>query len=99
MKEQEEQQGKKQVKDKKEFAVFQVDKNFYNIINKEGKTTVYMDVKTYVDQGRTMIPVRYIAYTLGLNVEYDNSTHEAIFSNFLSINKEEINLWVNQELF
>ena len=71
----------KQVKDEKEFAVFQVDKNFYNIINKDGKTTVYMDVKTYVDQGRTMIPVRYIAYTLGFNVEYDNSTREAIFSN------------------
>ena len=28
-----------------------------------------------------MIPVRYIAYTLGFNVEYDNSTREAIFSN------------------
>ncbi|HEL1274484.1 TPA: copper amine oxidase, partial [Streptococcus equi subsp. zooepidemicus] len=81
MKKQEEQQDKKQVKDEKEFAVFQVDKNFYNIINKDGKTTVYMDVKTYVDQGRTMIPVRYIAYTLGFNVEYDNSTREAIFSN------------------
>lgn len=26
-----------------------------------------MDVKTYVDQGRTMIPVRYIAYTLGFS--------------------------------
>ena len=71
----------KQVKDEKEFAVFQVDKNFYNIITKDGKTTVYMDVKTYVDHGRTMIPVRYIAYTLGFNVEYDNSTREAIFSN------------------
>lgn len=71
----------KQAKDEKEFTVFQVDKNFYNIINKNGKTTVYMDVKTYVDQGRTMIPVRYIAYTLGFNVEYDNSTREAIFSN------------------
>ena len=81
MKKQGEQQDKKQVKDEKEFAVFQVEKNFYNIINKDGKTTVYMDVKTYVDQGRTMIPVRYIAYTLGFNVEYDNSTREAIFSN------------------
>lgn len=81
MKEQEKQHDKKQVKDEKEFAVFQVDKNFYNIINKDGKTTVYMDVKTYVNQGRTMIPVRYIAYTLGFNVEYDNSTREAIFSN------------------
>ena len=49
MKEQEEQQGKKQVKYEKEFAVFQVDKNFYNIIYKDGNTTAYMDVKTYVD--------------------------------------------------
>ena len=41
-----EQQGKKQVKDeKKEFAVSNESRNFYNIINKDGKTTVYMDVK------------------------------------------------------
>ena len=57
MKKKEEQQGKKQVKYEKEFAVFQVDKKFYNFIYKDGNTTAYMDVKTYVDQGRTMIPV------------------------------------------
>lgn len=81
MKEQEEQQGKKQVKDEKEFAVFQVDKNFYNIIKDGKKTTVYMDVKAYIKDNRIMLPVRYAAYTLGFNVEYDDSKREAIFSN------------------
>ncbi|MDU5149991.1 MAG: stalk domain-containing protein, partial [Anaerococcus prevotii] len=81
MKKQEEQQGKKQVKDEKEFAVFQVDKNFYNIIKDGKKTTVYMDVKAYIKDNRIMLPVRYAAYTLGFNVEYDDSKREAIFSN------------------
>lgn len=81
MKEQENQQGKKQVKDEKEFAVFQVDKNFYNIIKDGKKTTVYMDVKAYIKDNRIMLPVRYAAYTLGFNVEYDDSKREAIFSN------------------
>ena len=81
MKEQDKQQDKKQVKDEKEFAVFQVDKNFYNIIKDGKKTTVYMDVKAYIKDNRIMLPVRYAAYTLGFNVEYDDSKREAIFSN------------------
>lgn len=64
-----------------EFAVFQLDKNYYNIIKDNNKKTVYMDVKVYAENGRTMIPIRYIAYTLGFNVEYDKNTREAIFSN------------------
>ena len=35
----------KQVKDEKEFAVFQVDKTFITLLTKMEKTTVYMDVK------------------------------------------------------
>ncbi|HAP5741906.1 TPA: leucine-rich repeat protein [Enterococcus faecalis] len=81
MKKQEEQHDKKQVKAEKEFAVFQVDKNFYNIIKDGKKTTVYMDVKAYIKDNRIMLPVRYAAYTLGFNVEYDDSKREAIFSN------------------
>ena len=64
-----------------EFTVFQIGKNYYNIISKDRKTTVYMDVEAYIENDRTMLPVRYVAYALGLNVEYNNDTREAIFSN------------------
>ncbi len=40
-----------------------------------------MDVKAYIKDNRIMLPVRYAAYTLGFNVEYDDSKREAIFSN------------------
>ncbi len=64
-----------------DLAVFPVGKNFYNVVQNGQKTTVYMDVKTFISGNRTMLPIRYIAYTLGFNVEYDNFTREAIFSN------------------
>lgn len=71
----------KSFKKNREFSVFQVNKDFYNIIKDGKKTTVYMDVKAYIENDRMMLPVRYAAYTLGFNVEYDDSTKEAIFSN------------------
>lgn len=64
-----------------DLAVFPVGKSFYNVVQNGQKTTVYMDVKTFISGNRTMLPIRYIAYTLGFNVEYDNFTREAIFSN------------------
>ncbi|MDO5714212.1 MAG: leucine-rich repeat protein [Tissierellia bacterium] len=65
----------------KEFSVFQIGKNYYNLINNGKKTSVYMDVKPYIENDRTMLPLRYVAYTLGMNVEYEDATREAIFSN------------------
>lgn len=65
----------------KEFTVFQIGKNYYNIITKDKKTTVYMDVKAFIKDDRTMLPLRYVAYALGFNVEYNDDTREAIFSN------------------
>ena len=40
-----------------------------------------MDVTTFISGNRTMLPMRYIAYALGFNVEYDSLAREAIFSN------------------
>ena len=40
----------------KEFTVFQIGKNYYNIITKDKKTTVYMDVKAFIKDDRTMLP-------------------------------------------
>ena len=64
-----------------DLAVFPVGKNFYNVVQNNQKTTVYMDVTTFISGNRTMLPMRYIAYALGFNVEYDSITREAIFSN------------------
>lgn len=64
-----------------DLAIFPVGKNYYNVIQNSQKTTVYMDVKAFISGSRTMLPIRYIAYTLGFNVEYDNISREAIFSN------------------
>ena len=64
-----------------DLAVFPVGKNFYNVVQNNQKTTVYMDVTTFISGNRTMLPMRYIAYALGFNVEYDSLAREAIFSN------------------
>lgn len=64
-----------------EFSVFQVGKDYYNVIKDGKKTTVYMDVKAYIQDDHIMLPIRYTAYTLGFNVEYDDNKREAIFSN------------------
>ena len=63
------------------LSIFPVGKNYYNVVQNNQKTTVYMDVNTYINGSRTMLPIRYIAYALGFNVEYDNYSREAIFSN------------------
>ena len=68
-------------KDPNEMAVFPIGKNYYNIIENGKKTTVYMDVSSYAQNGRTMIPIRFAANALGYNVEYDEVNKEAIFTN------------------
>lgn len=68
-------------KDPNEMAVFPIGKNYYNIIENGKKTTVYMDVNSYAQNGRTMIPIRFAANALGYNVEYDEVNKEAIFTN------------------
>lgn len=55
----------------KTTAVFTINKNIYSV-NNQAKT---MDVKPYNKYGRTMLPVKYVAYALGLDesqVEWDN---------------------------
>ena len=71
----------KQCSKSDEFSVFQVGKDYYNVIKDGKKTTVYMDVKAYIQDDHIMLPIRYTAYTLGFNVEYDDNKREAIFSN------------------
>lgn len=78
-----------------DLAIFPVGRNYYNVIQNNQKTTVYMDVKTFISGNRTMLPIRYIAYTLGFNVEYDSITREAIFSNTENSALAKKTIWVN----
>lgn len=38
-----------------------------------------MDVAPYTENGRTMLPLRYIADSLGYDVTYDKNTRNAVF--------------------
>ena len=67
--------------DPKELVIFPVGQLFYNIVKDGEKTTVNMDSRPYNDNGRIMMPMRYVAYAMGFNVEWDNSTREAVFTN------------------
>ncbi len=78
-----------------DLAIFPVGRNYYNVIQNNQKTTVYMDVKSFISGNRAMLPIRYIAYTLGFNVEYDSITREAIFSNTENSALAKKTIWVN----
>lgn len=67
--------------DPKELVIFPVGQLFYNIVKDGEKTTVNMDSRPYNNDGRIMMPMRYVAYAMGFNVEWDNNTREAVFTN------------------
>lgn len=65
---------------RKTFYTFQIGNEFYTYKNADGNVTRYlMDVKPYILNDRTMLPMRYTAYTLGLQVAYDDTTRTAVF--------------------
>ena len=65
---------------RKTFYTFQIGNEFYTYGNANGNVTRYlMDVKPYILNDRTMLPMRYTAYTLGLQVAYDDTTRVATF--------------------
>lgn len=63
------------------YAIFPVGQSYYTLYNNGSVNNVAMDATTFISNNRTMVPLRYIAYTLGFNVEYNNFTREAIFTN------------------
>lgn len=67
--------------DPRELVVFPVGQAFYNIVKNGNKTTMPMDTVSFNDNGRIMLPMRYAAYAMGFNVEWNNNTREAIFTN------------------
>ncbi|MDO5041344.1 MAG: copper amine oxidase N-terminal domain-containing protein, partial [Peptoniphilus sp.] len=43
-------------------------------------TTTYMDVAAYIKDGRTMLPIRFVAESLGYYVTFNDATRNATFS-------------------
>ena len=69
-----------------------------------GGKRIKMDVKTYVQDGRTMIPLRYISEGFGCKVEYNSDTQTAIIdgriearanTNILKIDGKEVKMDAN----
>lgn len=51
-------------------------------VNVNGKDTVWTDAAPFIDEnGRTMVPLRAVGDALGLMVDWDNTSREAIFTN------------------
>lgn len=42
-------------------------------------TTEHMDVAPYITNGRTMLPIRFVAESLGYEVSFDDNTKNAVF--------------------
>lgn len=53
-------------------------KSYTSLVNGE-KTTKTMDVAPYTENGKTMLPLRYIADSLGYEVTFDKATNNAVF--------------------
>ena len=48
-------------------------------------TTKYMDVAPYIKDGRTMLPIRFVAESLGYYVNFNDATRNATFSDGNSV--------------
>lgn len=65
-------------------------------------TTKYMDVAPYITNGRTMLPLRYAAESLGYTVTFDEATRNAVFvsgANTAIVNLNSRDFYVNGEKF
>ncbi|MDO5028027.1 MAG: stalk domain-containing protein [Bacillota bacterium] len=70
---------------------------------KYGKTKQEkMDVAPYIKNGRTMLPLRYVAQSLGYKVNWDQATKNAVFikgSNVAVINLYSREIFVNRKSY
>ena len=61
-------------------------------------STKTMDVAPYIKEGRTMLPLRFVAESLGYTVSWNNATRTAIFNNgenILVINIDSRDFYIN----
>lgn len=60
-------------------SVFTIGSQTYTSILNGEKITKTMDVAPYTENGKTMLPLRYIADSLGYEVTFDKNTNNAVF--------------------
>ena len=83
VKEEKEEEEKKPVEEKtpqvfEASATIKVGSNVFTKVNKNVTTTHQMDVAAYVKNGRVMLPLRYVAEALGLQVSWVPQTKTVI---------------------
>ncbi|MDD3654945.1 MAG: stalk domain-containing protein [Desulfotomaculaceae bacterium] len=72
----------------KTTLVFVIDSNTYTV---NGELTV-MDVSPVIIEGRTMLPIRYVATPLGAEIGWDGETSKVT----VSLGNTKIELWIGQ---
>lgn len=71
----------------KHLTIFSLDSNLYEtykngkLVSQEKMTDSFGDAKPFVSNNRTMLPMRYIAESLGFDVSWYNASKTAIFTN------------------
>ncbi|EGS31701.1 copper amine oxidase N-terminal domain protein [Peptoniphilus sp. oral taxon 375 str. F0436] len=59
---------------------FIIGKNTFTVIKNGKEETIFMDVSPFVENNRTMLPLRFIAESLGMEVKWDQEKQTAHFS-------------------
>ena len=72
---------KEKVETKKFVYKFAIGKTKFTENNDGLNKTKELDVAPFIENGRTMLPLRAIAESIGIKVDWENSTRTAIFTN------------------
>lgn len=65
----------------KNFTLFSIGNPYYQVVTEGEAETKMMDVAPVIENGRTMLPLRYVAESLGFNVNWDGMAQRAEFVN------------------
>lgn len=84
--------------DKRITTVFTIDQKGYSEVNGNVKEDKTAEVAPFIQDNRTMLPVRYVANAIGATVNYDPQTRTATFEKnqiVVSINIDKDVMYVN----
>lgn len=85
-------------KTEKIVSKFVIGDKTYSQTKYDKTKTEKMDVAPYIENGRTMLPIRYVAEALGYEVNWDEATKNAVFikgSNTAVVNLYSREIYVN----
>ena len=73
--------AKNNIVKKQQTTVFTIGSNIMTVMEDGKSKQTTIDAKSFLSQGRTMIPVRYVAESMGMKVEWDKKTMTVILKN------------------